>query len=395
MANKKLPPIAGINVVQEDARLEANDGSYIYVREAVNIDITESGKAKLRPGLEQSTQIQFKYLWQSSLHNDCFGLLNGYWVKVDPITWQYQELIYIGEGEISHQIVNNLVYVAGNEGIFFFNGERASPLVIQTPSSPMLSQDSDGSLSGSEYGLAISWLVGSVESALSSVSSITTTNNNAIHVQFPMCLDDRVTSVNLYVTDPGGSELKFYAQYHISDLTAVISDVRDLGAVALYKDLSPMLTGKYLRHWRGRLLISRLNVLYFSEAMTYHLIDERYNFIQFPQRITFVEPVDGGIWVGQVDHVVFLRGNDFRNMQIENKFSKPPIPSSSVQVDSDVFPELSQGGMACVIWLAENGFNIGTPTGQLIEKQSDALKNITAKFGTSVVLDKRIFTVVS
>ena len=62
MANKKLPPIAGINVVQEDARLEANDGSYIYVREAVNIDITESGKAKLRPGLEQSTQIQFKYL---------------------------------------------------------------------------------------------------------------------------------------------------------------------------------------------------------------------------------------------------------------------------------------------------------------------------------------------
>ena len=395
MANKKLPPIAGINVVQEDARLEANDGSYIYVREAVNIDITESGKAKLRPGLEQSTQIQFKYLWQSSLHNDCFGLLNGYWVKVDPITWQYQELIYIGEGEISHQIVNNLVYVAGNEGIFFFNGERASPLVIQTPSSPMLSQDSDGSLSGSEYGLAISWLVGSVESALSSVSSITTTNNNAIHVQFPMCLDDRVTSVNLYVTDPGGSELKFYAQYHISDLTAVISDVRDLGAVALYKDLSPMLTGKYLRHWRGRLLISRLNVLYFSEAMTYHLIDERYNFIQFPQRITFVEPVDAGIWVGQVDHVVFLRGNDFRNMQIENKFSKPPIPSSSVQVDSDVFPELSQGGMACVIWLAENGFNIGTPTGQLIEKQSDALKNITAKFGTSVVLDKRIFTVVS
>lgn len=395
MANKKLPPIAGLNHVQEDAALEAKDSSFIFVRDAVNLDITESGNIQLRPGVSLATALQFKYLWQSQLHKDCFALLDGYWVRVNIRTWEYEQLAYLGQGPIFHYVVNNQVYVSGDEGLFYFDGQTSASLTIQTPASPMLSQQNDGSLKEGDYSFAISWMIGGLESGLSEISTVNCSDNKSINVQFPMCLDQRIDKLRLYVSELGGGELQLYGEYPITNLNLNVSQVSNLTAVALYKNLSPMLSGKFLQLWRGRLLVAKLNVLYFSEAMTYHLMDERYNFVQFPQRITFVEAVDGGIWIGQVDHVIFLRGQDFRSIQIERKNSSAPVPGSSMAVDSHVFPELTQGGMGCILWLAGNGFNIGTSDGQLIEKQSNAVKNITAKIGTSVVLDKRIFTVVS
>lgn len=395
MANKKLPPIAGLNHVQEDAALEAKDSSFIFVRDAVNFDITESGNIQLRPGVSITTALQFKYLWQSPLHKDCFALLGGYWVRVNIQTWEYEQLSYLGQGPIFHYVVNNQVYVSGDEGLFYFDGQTSASLTIQTPASPMLSQQNDGSLKEGDYSFAISWMIGGLESGLSEISTVNCSDNKSINVQFPMCLDQRIDKLRLYVSELGGGELRLYGEYPITNLTLNVSQVSNLTAVALYKNLSPMIPGKFLQLWRGRLLVAKLNVLYFSEAMTYHLMDERYNFVQLPQRITFVEAVDGGIWIGQVDHVIFLRGQDFRSMQIERKNSSAPIPGSSIAVDSHLFPEISQGGMGCILWLAGNGFNIGTSDGQLIEKQSNAVKNITAKIGTSVVLDKRIFAVVS
>ena len=133
----------------------------------------------------------------------------------------------------------------------------------------------------------------------------------------------------------------------------------------------------------------------FSEAMTYHLTDERYNFIQFPQRIRFIEPVDGGIWVGQADHVVFLRGQDVKSMSIEHKASRAPLYGSSNLLHSDMIKELSQGGTWCAVWLAENGFVAGTADGQLIELQYETIQGITAESCQLVGFADRIVSVVN
>ena len=89
----------------------------------------------------------------------------------------------------------------------------------------------------------------------------------------------------------------------------------------------------------------------FSEPMAYHLHDERHGFVQMPQRITFVEPVDGGIWIGQVDHVAFLEGATPDALVMQRKTACAPVAGSSIQVLADtVGGDLSQGGSATVLW---------------------------------------------
>ena len=129
--------------------------------------------------------------------------------------------------------------------------------------------------------------------------------------------------------------------------------------------------------------------------MAYHLHDERHDFVLMPQRITFILPVDAGVWIGQVDHVVFLSGSQPNEMTFIKKTAHAPIPMSAIYVDADtVGGDISQGGGKTALWLSENGYVLGTSSGQIIELHGGTLKGITAKAGRSVRLDRRITTIV-
>lgn len=115
-----------------------------------------------------------------------------------------------------------------------------------------------------------------------------------------------------------------------------------------------------------------------------------------PQRITFVQPVDGGIWVGQVDHVAFLQGASPDSLSVNRKASAAPVPGSAVLVPADVVgTNLAGGGSPVAVWLAENGYVAGTSEGGLAEIHSGVMRGITASAGTSVVLDRRLLTTVT
>ena len=83
-------------------------------------------------------------------------------------------------------------------------------------------------------------------------------------------------------------------------------------------------------------------------------------------------------------------------MTFVKKTAHSPIPYSAVEVDSDLIgADISQGGGKTALWLSENGYVIGTSTGQIIELHSSVLNGITAKSGRSVSLGRRLITLVS
>lgn len=397
MSSKKIPPIQGIDNVREDAALEIGGQSpRLFVRDAVNVNFTETGRIELRQDMQLVTAQGLRDIWQSPLHNDCFAALNNQWVRVDPITWESELLVECGPGPLFHIVLNNQVCMACDEGVFVFDGNQARKLTIDTPAKPMANTMKGGSLTEGGYSFAIAWLIDGMESALSEIETLQLDHNSAVRLQFPMCLDQNVTQLRLYMSNPGGAELHQVADFPISSTDTELFTLPDLGRVAAFQYLSPIKTGAFLKLWRGRLLIARSNVLYFSEAMAYHLTDERYNFIQFPQRIRFVEPVEGGVWIGQADHVVFLRGQDMRSMVLEHKAARAPVYGSSQLLHSDVVGgELSQGGGWCAAWLAENGFVLGTGSGQLVELQAKSIQEITAQSGQLVRFGERVIAVVS
>lgn len=407
MVASKLFPIAGINNVDADDGLQqGGDSPRLYLRDAVNLDITDTGRVKLRQGSEKVTPLKYKNVWQSPLHKDVFATIEGQLVKLNPETWQHEVLANIGHGQLCYEVINNLIYISSELGLWIYNGKSVQALTIETPAMPILTLlDSGGSLKSGTYSVAISWLREQQESALSQIASDqieplanTTLEDQAfasIQVKLPFCFDPTVTHVRIYVTERNGSELKFHTDYPISLNLITISSL-DLGMAARFKGLSPMSTGRYMKYWQGRLLTADKNILRFSEPMAYHLHDERFGFVVMPQRITFILPVDSGIWVGQVTHVVFLTGTNPAEMTFQSKTSLAPVPDSAIEIDTnDIGSDISQGGNTTALWLAENGYILGTSSGQIIELQAGILKGITAKSGRSVRLGRRVTTIVT
>ncbi|MCU4601698.1 hypothetical protein [Acinetobacter ursingii] len=407
MATLKLFPLAGINnVVADDGLQQGGDSPKLYLRDAVNLDITDTGRIKLRNGAERISPFSFKNIWQSPLHNDVFATLESEFVKLNAQTWQPEILAKIGHIQLCYEVINNLVYIASELGLWTYDGKYVRSLTIDTPATPILTMlDHGGSLKSGTYSLAISWLRDQQESALSQVTSdqvSLTSNSNlddpsfySIQVNLPYCFDQSITHVRIYISDRNGGELLHHSDHPISTSSVTINSL-DLGMTARFKGLSPMPTGRYMKYWQGRLLTADKNILRFSEPLAYHLHDEKFGFVVMPQRITFILPVDGGIWVGQVTHVVFLTGTNPAEMTFQSKTSHAPVPDSAIEIDNnDIGSDISQGGNTTALWLAENGYILGTSSGQIIELQAGILKGITAKSGRSVRLGRRVTTIVT
>ncbi|RLL50333.1 hypothetical protein D9K79_00860 [Acinetobacter cumulans] len=398
MSNKQIPPILGIDNTRHDDALEVRGKApALHVRDAVNVDFTDAGNIKMRQGISRQTSKPLKNLWQSPLHGDCFASLYGDWVKFDPYSWEHEVILPdAAEGKLKHIVVNNKVVMCSANGIFTYDGRKAQPLAISTPAAPMVSQSADGSLHEGNYSFAVSWLRAGAESALSEISTVCLSQNSAAVFTFPLCFDDEVSHVRLYMTELNGSELRQAGEYPIDMLSLDLASMPDLGRAVSTQYLSPMKQGDYLNVWRGRILTATANLIYFSEPLAFHLMDERYSFIQMPQKITFIEPVDSGIWVGQFDHVAFLRGSDLKQLVLESKAAANPLAGSSFSADSALAgAELSQGGSHCAVWLSEKGYAIGTPSGQIVETQVKHLSNITGLNASAVGFDNRIVAIVS
>lgn len=159
----------------------------------------------------------------------------------------------VGEGPVSHVVLNNLVCVAGQAGIFTFDGAKAQRLTLDTPAAP-LALAGEGSLTEGTYGVAVAWLRGALESAPSAIKSVAVPDNGSLEITLPLCLDASVTGVRLYLTQPNGGELAREQDYPLASPTILVRVPPKLGAPAQFRHLSPMPTGLYLAYWRGRLL---------------------------------------------------------------------------------------------------------------------------------------------
>lgn len=395
MTKISLMPIVGMNTEVDDKALHrSGEAPRHFVREAINIDITASGEIALRQGVRKVSSTPFKNLWQSPLHGDTFATVGEDWVKVDPVTWTYETLATTGADPVCHTVLNNQVVMSGPNGIFVYDGQHAQPLTLTTPAAPFV-QASHGSLLSARYGVALAWLRNGQESGLSEMTQVDLPNNGALEITFPLCLDSTVTGIRLYLTEPDGGELRREQDYPLNAGVLTVTAPPQLGAAAQLRNLSPMPPGQFIHYWRGRLITTKANVIRFSEPLAYHLHDERSGFILMPQRITFIQPVEGGLWVGQVDHVSFVRGAALDEMVITRKMSGAPIPGSSILIDADAIGgELSGGGSGAALWLARNGYVLGTADGQLVEVQRGVIGGVVGRAATSVELDRRVVTAV-
>lgn len=389
----KLLPCGGMDNASDVTMLDKNSSGMVYVRDAVNVDISKEGKMKLRQSGIKVSDVNYQSLWQSSLHGDVFGLFENQWVKVDPDTWTHEVLARnIGTAPLYHSVVNNKVMVATGSHIYVYDGSSAQRLSIDTPPMPFVAAI-DGSLPAGNYQVAIAYMRGDVESAVSEIAFTELSSNGGLSITWSFAIDPTVTGVRIYLSHGEGVDLQLLETLPLEPYLYDVVAPPNLGRVPQFKNLSPMPTGKYLSVWQGRLWQASANIIRFSQAMSYHLHDERHDFIQMPQAITFLEPVDGGIWVGQRDHVAFLQGTNPSEFVLIRKSQQAPIEGSSVRMAIETSEQST--GAQVVVWLSNLGYMAGMPDGSVVPYQSSRLKGIAAKHGNSVRFNKRVITTVS
>ena len=393
MPSQSFMPCRGIDNTSEDAAMvQGGREPFVYMRDVVNANVTPAGKLDMITSGGKVTDSKYQSLWQSPLHKDVFAVIDGMWVKVDTSNWTHEELEIIGgsSNTVSHTVLNNLVVVAGAQGLFTYDGQTCQSLTIDKPPTPIANDNVENTQPYSRS-VAISWLRGSMESSLSDYVS----TGESADIVLPMVFDPTVTGVNIYATSVGGTDMQLAGTMDRAATNFVITKDHKLGMAAQFAHLSPMPTGKFLCYWRGRLITATANVIRFSEPLAYHLHDERHGFIQTSQRVTFIQPVENGLWVGQSDHVIFIQGTSPDDMTISIKSAQAPVPNSAIQIPSNDIGEAAEGGSLVTVWLASNGYVAGSSAGQIIEYQAGRISNISAQSGTTVRFDRRLVTAVN
>lgn len=391
MPNQSFMPCFGIDNVSEDAAMvQGGKDPFVFVRDALNVNVTPAGKVDMIASGGKVTDNTYKHIWQSPLHKDVFAVLGNDLVKVNTADWTHEAIATIGNGgTVVYEVLNNHVVAANKNGLFVYDGKTCQPLTIDRPPMPI----SYGGIDDTQQtrSIAISWLRGSMESSLSDY----VTAGASTDVVLPMVFDPTITAVNIYATSLGGTDMQLAGTVSSNATSYKIEADHALGMAAQFAHLSPMPTGKFLCYWRGRLITATANVIRFSEPLAYHLYDERHGFIQTSQRITFIQPVENGLWVGQSDHVIFIQGTSPDGMTISIKSAQAPVPNSAIQIPSNDIGEVAEGGSLVTVWLASNGYVAGSSGGQIIEYQSGRISDISAQSGTTVRFDRRLVTAVN
>jgi hypothetical protein len=277
-------------------------------------------------------------------------------------------------------------------GLYHYKYGVTERLTLDQPGAPMVLAVSDGSLAEGTYSAGFSWVRGTLEGPLSPLTSVHVAAGDQLHIFVPPAFDGSVTAARLYLTDPNGAE-PLYVCEAAPDSMTVVALPSGSRRTTPFPHKVAMPAGKFVTEWRGRLWVALGNRIVFSEPMAYHVTDPRHGFIQFPESVTFMVCVEGGIWVGQRTGVMFLAGKSPAEMSVVRTGLAAPVPESAILVPPDVLPgELAESGQAAALWLAENGYVIGLSNGKPTEVHKGKLSGISAERGTTVLAHGRVTT---
>ncbi|WP_395026266.1 hypothetical protein [Comamonas odontotermitis] len=156
---------------------------------------------------------------------------------------------------------------------------------------------------------------------------------------------------------------------------SLVLPCRTLGA-------EPFPVGTITAFWRGRVLVAKGNVLWASRPSVTHLSDWR-DFKQLAGKITAIQPVDDGIYVGTDQDLIFLSGTTWDQLAHQTTKRGPVVLGSGVAVRGDRL-KFGDGvgtgmGMVCIAGgEIVAGFNGGQTSSLTANRYRTTVKEVCA-----------------
>lgn len=359
----------GMNTRKPDFRLGTEAGAFL--RDALNVDITEAGTVKRRRGYELAVEAAGAHsLWSDGTSHYFVG----------------SNMLYALDDELDATAVaavqpgRFVSYCTAPEGGAYWTdgavlqravGSTTAPLNPPPPPLVPSAAAASGSLNAGRYTYCFTQVDSAGrESAATHPEQILLDAGSAVAFELP----DAPTAGNLvraYLSGEGGSVP--YLVYEFDSAGSFTADQPPSGIACATLGLAPMPAGSIVRHSNGRLLVAAGSILYYSEPFAPGLYDPVSGYIPLPADITIVEPVEGGFFLA-ADKTYWLAG-DVAQASLTEVLPYGAVLGSGV----------SRRDSQAVHWMSTRGIVEAGPGGAVKNLQDQNVKVIPGSGGATLV----------
>jgi hypothetical protein len=371
LANLALPS-GGTDVVSQESSIPKG-----FVRRATNVVLQANGNYGRRPGETLVTAIaDLHSLWTGN--GFVLGAAGAKLYALDVETGASVEIFtgLLPGHPVEYCVLGTDIYFCSTAVL----GKITSTGLIRKPGvanvhgyKPTLGV-TVGTLLPGKYGVAYS-LVNDLgeESGLSNIEWMTLSVQGGIQLSDILGATN-ATKINVYLTTTDSGELYLNQTVNWTPVISITEPTVTRKATKQYK--APLIGGTSVRTHKGRLYTAVGSFLYYSDAFDPGLYDLKSGWISFGSRITGIEVVTGGIFVGQSDRVYFLHGNSPSDFQMVVASHRGMVEHTSSIVPADFLePRLAQhDGPPVAVWLTDVGAAVGKADGQVITPQASSLR---------------------
>ena len=369
-----IGPFVGINNRLPDHQLgivERGRKAGDYLRNAVNVDLTDAGTLQRRKG---STRVlsgsDCHSLWSDGVRA---LFVDGDAIKALPSGDTVRSGLAYGRPVSWCSLPDGRV--AWSNGIelgFIDHSGSAAPLATPNPA-PIVTASEGGALKAGSYQVAITAIdVEGRESGATWPVQVTVPDNGRIEVSgLPGTL------VAIYLS-PLNGDLLYHAMTTSASSFVFPLIPSTLGRQLDTIGLAPLPPGRIVRYYHGRLLTSDATQLFYSEPFAYWLYNPFRNRIPLAG-LTLVEPVEGGLYLATEDKTWWLPGADID--QPERLVEILPYGAVRGAVTRS-------NNNAQVLWFSKRGLVVGDVQGQVKNLQEDALAVRPGRKGAALLREE-------
>lgn len=272
------------------------------LRRAVNMDITDSGKLRLRKGSTLSLSVSNAHsFWSDNkeialfVHDNILKRFNRNATATNIAN------INAGQNKLAYVKVNSDVYFSCASDKGRVRDGIKSPWGIEVPTSPPELALTTGALEAGTYFAAMTYvLADGRESGASVLSSITLSASGGITTTaLPVPADAAVATKRLYLSTPNG-EVLYMAREVAANAQFINITTLQLGAELKTAYMTPPPHAIGLTYANGRIfMIDALDptIVWHTEPLAYDLVNRRKNYYQFPEPVTVIAGTKTGLYV--------------------------------------------------------------------------------------------------
>jgi len=376
-----LSQFTGVNNVQAANKLKKQE-----LREALNVDIDDTGAVRCRAGYVSVYS-------GTSIHSFWSDGTDAFFVEGSNLN-QLNEDLTATTLRTDLQTNLRMHFLSVDDGATYFSdgnttgkisGGAAVSWGLSTPQLPILSA-SAGSLSAGRFSATVTVQTSSgLESGARASATIDLVSEGGILFS-NLPNDSDADFVNIYMTPWNGDVLYLAAQVPMGTSSYLISNSYDLGRQLRTQYMDKPLSGKYLEQFVSRIFFAVDNILYYTEPYAYHLVNYRVNYIQFPETITDLAAVENGLYVGS-DKTYFISGRKLSDVKLVDVVADTIVSNTMVKVSSTRFGK-EEEEYPVLVWTGRYGIYMGGPGGKVTNLTSGRFVPSPATEGAAVVRDR-------